>query len=547
MMSLVSNALNPPHGQSLRLLGTRLWLELLAGTLAALGLTLSSLQMTPSAPLLAIWLLVVVGISLGRYGAARLCQSAPGLAGMPRLWLGQFYAGTALTGLAWGWLGVIAAATHSTEFLAYTLFASTALSYVVLGLYPGVLAAFAAHSVPALLPPLLAILRAGEPLILPLAVLATLFAGYAASTAIHYRRQRLDGLRRAQEQVDLRRELALRDSEIEKLRIAHKSSMQSLISTRTTLDALRKRLGLAEGLTQVLTETVDRTSLISELTGIANRRAFDQALVREWQRLRRDRRPLSLVVLDLDNPEGDRDLLPAASDVELLKGIAQILKSFGQRAGDLAVHDERGRFMLLLPEANSKSAVRIAKRLHAKVEAARLPRDPAHPEASATVHAGVATLIPTSHFDPEELVTRTDSALYEAQFQGGNRVVIHRALRDLRIDRWAPEVDGALSERGLRHKLALWGMTAEPLVTGEVLSISDQVHDTVAVLALLSGQLRIHVEGDSLGLHPGDCLFLPAGTTYSAEGPPAEPVTISIGLPAQALGPFTSPELRRAV
>ncbi len=540
-MSLDRNGRIASHDQRVQALGERISWELLAGALAASGVVGVALDSSLPIP---GWFIAVAAIALLRYGMARLCRALQPLAARPGVWLTQYYAGCALTSLAWGWLGWTAVTSLELETFAWLMVLDTGLCLAVLGLYPSVLAAFALYSVLGLLPPVLAVLRAGEPLVVPLGVLATLFAGYAICTGIYYRRQRIDALRGAQEASDLRRELAVANGELARLRVAHKSSSQALVSTQVTLGALRERLGSAEGLARALSERVEHGTLVSEDAGIPNRRAFDQALSREWQRMSRARKPLSLVLFDLDDTEGAGELQGAVPVPALVKGMARVLTGFGQRAGDLAAHDERGRFLLLLPEADSKNAVRIAQQLHGAIAAARLPIDPSQSEPCATVHVGVATLIPNSHLNPEELVARADSALYEASFQGGNRVVTYRALRDLRIERWTPKVDGLLSGRALVNKLALWEIRPEPVVCQGDLAIADQVHDAVAVLALPSGRLQVHVEGESLGLQAGDCLFLPAGTTYSAEAVSAGPVTLLRGLAGKAV---LSPEVKRAV
>jgi diguanylate cyclase (GGDEF)-like protein len=164
-------------------------------------------------------------------------------------------------------------------------------------------------------------------------------------------------------------------------------------------------------------------ALIDPLTGLANRRRFEDTLATEWSRARRAGTPLALALFDVDafkayndnfgHPEGDR----------CLSAVAAALAS-ELRRGDLVARWGGEEFALLLPGAKVEDAVEIANEIAARVENLRIDhRSPPAPVPFVTVSAGVASLRPQNGRDPEDLLRAADEALYEAKRQGRRRVV----------------------------------------------------------------------------------------------------------------------------
>ena len=86
---------------------------------------------------------------------------------------------------------------------------------------------------------------------------------------------------------------------------------------------------------------LEQVSAIDALTGIANRRSFDTALAREWSRARRDHRRIALLMIDVDYFKEFNDIYGHPAGDEALKSIAQVLRRYSNRAGDLS--ENRGR------------------------------------------------------------------------------------------------------------------------------------------------------------------------------------------------------------
>ena len=159
------------------------------------------------------------------------------------------------------------------------------------------------------------------------------------------------------------------------------------------------------------------------LTGVANRRSFDQQLDKEWRRAQRNQTPLSLVMIDADHFKDINDRFGHLVGDDCLRGIAQCAASQLKRPGDLLARYGGEEFVLLLPETHAEAARQLAEAIRGAVETAFV-----HPDAKGgagpklTVSLGYATLIPTMGDIPEALVSAADQNLYLAKRAGRNRV-----------------------------------------------------------------------------------------------------------------------------
>ena len=154
------------------------------------------------------------------------------------------------------------------------------------------------------------------------------------------------------------------------------------------------------------------------LTGIANRRQFDQTLLTEWQRSARSQQPLSLVMVDIDFFKRYNDLYGHLAGDECLRRVAQILASCVKRSGELVARYGGEEFALLLPGADEHEAALVAQRCNDEMEKARIAHgdSPVSPWLSLSI--GVSTATATQDQLPEALLERADSALYRAKDSG---------------------------------------------------------------------------------------------------------------------------------
>jgi len=168
-----------------------------------------------------------------------------------------------------------------------------------------------------------------------------------------------------------------------------------------------------------LAAALQRITLQDGLTGVANRRAFDAALLNEWRRAQRHGHALSLLMIDIDHFKAYNDGHGHVEGDRCLRAVAGSLNAALQRASDLLARYGGEEFAALLPETDAAAAQRTAERLHAVV--GRLA--PMLGQA-VSVSIGVATLLPAPGDPSDLLVRRADRALYAAKAAGRNRVEV---------------------------------------------------------------------------------------------------------------------------
>jgi diguanylate cyclase (GGDEF)-like protein/PAS domain S-box-containing protein len=156
------------------------------------------------------------------------------------------------------------------------------------------------------------------------------------------------------------------------------------------------------------------------LTGLANRRCFDDTLHAEWARALRQRQPLSLLMVDVDNFKAYNDANGHLGGDECLKRIATAVAS-EMRANDLVARYGGEEFAVILPNQSLKGAASVAERIRTRVEQLQLPNRLAAAQ-HVTVSIGAATAIAAPDNSASELVAIADAALYRAKHMGRNRI-----------------------------------------------------------------------------------------------------------------------------
>jgi two-component system chemotaxis family response regulator WspR len=184
--------------------------------------------------------------------------------------------------------------------------------------------------------------------------------------------------------------------------------------------ALRSLRASREELTRA-NEELRRLAALDGLTGIANRRRFDEAVHVEWQRGRRQRTPLALLLCDVDHFKLYNDHLGHPAGDLCLKKMAAVLTGQLKRPADLAARYGGEEFALLLPDTDLAGALRVGEACRAGLEQLALPH-PGAPRGLVTMSMGVACIVPGEDDSLEDLIARADAALYEAKRTGRNRV-----------------------------------------------------------------------------------------------------------------------------
>lgn len=160
------------------------------------------------------------------------------------------------------------------------------------------------------------------------------------------------------------------------------------------------------------------------LTGLANRRRFDEAWTEEWQRAARQGAALALVLIDVDHFKAYNDHYGHQAGDECLRRVAAVLAGEARRAGELVARYGGEEFVVVLPGADAGTARDFAERLRTAVEAEAMPH--AHSPAApvVTISMGVAAGQPRHEADAEALLKEADVALYHAKRRGRNQVLL---------------------------------------------------------------------------------------------------------------------------
>lgn len=178
---------------------------------------------------------------------------------------------------------------------------------------------------------------------------------------------------------------------------------------------LRRRIAAERG--QAALARQDR------LSQLANRLGFDEALSLAWRRAGRERQPLSLLMIDVDNFKEFNDHYGHPEGDKVLTAISAAIGGAVRRPGDLAARYGGEEFAVLLPNTGSEGAMRIAESIRKTVLAAAVPHEGSG-YRFVTVSLGVATMIPNNGMAQETLVENADRALYAAKAGGRNKACL---------------------------------------------------------------------------------------------------------------------------
>ena len=192
-------------------------------------------------------------------------------------------------------------------------------------------------------------------------------------------------------------------------------AMQRIAQMRYSLLVLTRKLDEAN-------QELRRLSSVDGLTGIANRRQFDDIIAKEWRRSIRLGLPLSLLLLDVDFFKQFNDNYGHQVGDECLKAVARTLAGMLRRPADLAARFGGEEFVVLLPQTDLAGAVNVAETVRQGIEALGITHRHSAAARVITVSIGVCSQRPgKGSAGPEGLIEAADRALYEAKRAGRNR------------------------------------------------------------------------------------------------------------------------------
>lgn len=199
--------------------------------------------------------------------------------------------------------------------------------------------------------------------------------------------------------------------------------IDSLVASAIILAAFLGEMIRLYGEIMALNERLTEMVAVDGLTGISNRRRFDEQLEIEWNRALRQRLPIGLLMLDVDYFKRYNDALGHPAGDTCLKAVASATLPSPNRAGDLAARYGGEEFVVLLPNTTAEGALVVAGQLRERIRSLGI----LHPNGAdtvVTVSIGVASVVPSAGENSSSLLAAADGALYAAKDAGRDRAVV---------------------------------------------------------------------------------------------------------------------------
>lgn len=182
-------------------------------------------------------------------------------------------------------------------------------------------------------------------------------------------------------------------------------------------------LELEKGKLDQFSRELARLSREDVLTGLANRRHFNETFQIEWDRARRQQQPLALIFVDIDHFKPFNDTHGHLEGDRVLSEVGRALRSVLRRPGDMAARYGGEEFVVLLPGTPREGALEVAEQVLEAIRALSIPHRASSVGQALTASAGVAALVPLPGMRSAQLIARADEAVYAAKAAGRNRVV----------------------------------------------------------------------------------------------------------------------------
>ena len=182
-----------------------------------------------------------------------------------------------------------------------------------------------------------------------------------------------------------------------------------------------------ETLKHELEESNEKLRLLSSLDGptdLPNRRFFDETLVREWQRGRRNQTPLTMIMVDIDHFKAYNDAYGHVIGDDCLRKVAAGLDESVLREVDSIARYGGEEFAAILPETNQEGGILIAQRMRNTIERLKITHEQSPTANHVTISLGLSTIIPNKGSNATRLIQSADRALYRAKASGRNTLEV---------------------------------------------------------------------------------------------------------------------------
>jgi diguanylate cyclase (GGDEF)-like protein len=200
-------------------------------------------------------------------------------------------------------------------------------------------------------------------------------------------------------------------------------NLDQLVKKRTEdLEKSKQKIEDQKAELEKINQVLHLLSLKDPLTNLWNRRHFDRAIHLEWRRSLRHKRPISLLIVDIDHFKKYNDGYGHTAGDACLVQIAQAITDSFRRASDLVVRYGGEEFVVLLPDLEKNDAINMALLLQKNIEDLNIPHHYSPVNRYVTVSIGVTSTIADTNCSPHDLFLAADKALYQAKAAGKNQV-----------------------------------------------------------------------------------------------------------------------------
>lgn len=209
--------------------------------------------------------------------------------------------------------------------------------------------------------------------------------------------------------------------------------IRSALKLKYEMDRRKNREQNLLEVTRKLEEAVkelNRLSSLDGLTGIANRRRFDEYIDIEWKRGLRDKKPLSLIMVDIDFFKAYNDHYGHLAGDNCLQAVASALQGALNRPGDIVCRYGGEEFAVVLPGTPKNGALLVAKSMFERLEKMKIKHESSPISKYVTVSMGVATFQPLKDFSANFLIAEADRSLYCAKVGGRNRIKVAELVNE---------------------------------------------------------------------------------------------------------------------
>ncbi len=363
----------PQIAQSFRQLPISLIVNLANGLILA-----AVLWGTVPTPVLLAWSGLLLAVTGARFLSLRAFRNAaPRSESDHAVWTKYFLAGACAAGVVWGLSGILLFDPSSFPHQVLLAFVLGGMVAGAIPLLSSVSHAYWCFAIPVVVPISIRMMWVGDQIHLVMGLLIAIFglAMLATSAQVH---------RLYRDSEKLRRELF------------------SSIEVEQALEYLVR---------------------LDSLTGIPNRRLFEEELSKEWARAQRDNAPLSLIMVDIDHFKEYNDHYGHPAGDLCLVDVAQAMHHTLSRPGDVVARIGGEEFAFLLPQTDLSGAIAVAEQIRARVLGLNLPHEASPVASHVTLSFGVSSSELASVSSPADLIRTSDKALYEAKRCGRNQIV----------------------------------------------------------------------------------------------------------------------------